>query len=234
MSMRQATAQIRSRLIRLILLLPLALTATAAIPGAENTPAIRISSSPPRLHADAVLGYSHLQNQSLAAAEQAYLKALRDEPHHIDSLLALAALAQRQGQHGMAALYRQRALESDPLDNRVQALLLGQQENEPVQTESRLKTLLSQAAPSAALQFVLGNLYARQQRWREAQAAYFSAMAGDTDNPDYLYNLAVSLDHLGQTALAGRHYRLALEAAKQRPAAFVQGQIEQRLQELAQ
>lgn len=105
-------------------------------------------------------------------------------------------------------------------------------EADPQTAESRLKSLLSAQPESAALNFALGNLYARQNRWPEAQQVYFNAVAADGDNPDYLFNLAVSLDHLRQPRLAGQHYRMALEAAARRPAAFDPAGVEKRLGEL--
>ena len=97
---------------------------------------------------------------------------------------------------------------------------------------SRLKTLLAAQPQSAELNFTLGNLYARQRRWAEAQQAYFNAVAADADNPDYLFNLAVSLDQLRKPRPAAQHYRLALEAAARRPAAFDGEQVRRRLAEL--
>ena len=70
------------------------------------------------------------------------------------------------------------------------------------------------AQPEASfLHFTLGNQYAQQGRWAEAQQAYFRAYAGDPENPDFAYNLAVSLDQLHQTKLALEYYRRALALA---------------------
>ncbi|MBS1131516.1 MAG: hypothetical protein H6R16_2518, partial [Proteobacteria bacterium] len=66
----------------------------------------------------------------------------------------------------------------------------------------------------------------------EAQQVYFNAVAADGDNPDYLFNLAISLDHIRQNRLAAQHYRLALEASTKRPAAFDRNKVEKRLGEL--
>jgi uncharacterized protein HemY len=71
-----------------------------------------------------------------------------------------------------------------------------------------------QAADSAALFFALGNLYARQGRWSEAQQAYFQAYALEPDNADHLFNVAVSLDHLRQKKLAAQYYRMALDCRR--------------------
>ena len=85
---------------------------------------------------------------------------------------------------------------------------------------------------SGSLNFALGNFYSRQGRWSEAQQVYFNAVAADADNPDYLFNLAVSLDHLRQPKVAAQHYRLALEATQRRPAGFDRERARLRLAEL--
>ena len=134
----------------------------------------------------------------------------------------------------ISILPRQRALIANPSDAAAQAATLSgtAAEADPQTAESRLKTLLSSQPDSAPLNFALGNLYSRQSRWPEAQQVYFNAVAADGDNPDYLFNLAVSLDHLRQNRLAAQHYRLALEAAAKRPAAFDRSKVEQRVGEL--
>ena len=78
------------------------------------------------------------------------------------------------------------------------------------------------------------HLYARQQRWSEAQQAYFQAYAGEPDNPDIIFNLAVSLDHLRQGKLAAQYYQMALDAGNNRATAFNRDQVNARLRELRQ
>ena len=85
---------------------------------------------------------------------------------------------------------------------------------------------------SAALRFTLGNLYASQSRWGEAQAEYFEAYRLEPGSADILYNLAVSLDHLGQSRLAAEHYARALEAAQDRRGQFDAAAVARRLAEL--
>jgi len=178
-------------------------------------------------------GYANLQGNSLDLARHDYEQALRSDPNNLDALLALGAIAQRQGRPADAERYQQRALEADPRDAGAQAAALGGSGGgDLMATESRLKSLLAAQPESAQLNFALGNLYARQTRWNEAQQLYFNAVAGDTDNPDYLFNLAVSLDQLRQPKLAAQHYRLALEAAERRPAAFERERVNKRLNQL--
>jgi uncharacterized protein HemY len=103
-----------------------------------------------------------------------------------------------------------------------------------VQSESRLKNVIASQPDASFLNFTLGNQYAAQARWSEAQAAYFRAFTTDPENPDFAYNLAVSLDQLRQPQLALEYYRKALAASASRPGAFQRGQVEARIRELAQ
>lgn len=195
---------------------------------------IRVTRTPPRPDPDLAQGHAQLQAGDLPRAGQHFAQVLQRDPNQTDALLALAAIAQHQGRVNEAEGWRQRALVADPSNPAVQAAALGGRAagTDPQTTESRLKTLLAGQPQSAELNFTLGNLYARQQRWPEAQQAYFNAVAADADNPDYLFNLAVSLDQLRQPRLAAQHYRLALEAAGRRPATFDGEQLRRRLAEL--
>ncbi|MGE5470209.1 MAG: tetratricopeptide repeat protein [Bacteroidota bacterium] len=177
-------------------------------------------------------GYAKLLRDELASARQDYEQAIQHDPNNCDALLALAAIAERRGQSAEADAFRQRALIAAPDDPAVLAASLGVAGSDPQTTESRLKILLARQADSPPLNFALGNLYARQNRWSEAQPLYLRAVAGEGDNPDYQYNLALSLDHLHQPQVAARHYRRALATAETRPPAFDAQQVGRRLAEL--
>ena len=108
-------------------------------------------------------------------------------------------------------------------------------QSDPAQSESRLKTALAGQPDSPALLFALGNLYAREQRWGEAQQAYFRAYSTEPDNADFIFNLAVSLDQLHQDRLAAQYYQMALNAAEApggSHAGFDRSQVRKRIQEL--
>ena len=200
---------------------------------AAGTP-VRIVKTRPEPDPAVMRAYGHLQGSALDAARQDYEQALRKDPRNLDALLGLAAIAQREGRAGDADRYHQQALEADPKDSAAQAAALSTAAAvDPAGAESRLKSLLASQPESAPLNFALGNLYSRQSRWGEAQAAYFNAVTTDGDNPDYLFNLAVSLDHLRQSRLAAQYYRQALGAADRRPAAFDRRQVDLRLRDLA-
>lgn len=181
--------------------------------------------------------YADLQANRLEAAGKAYEQVLRADGKNLDALLGLATLAVRKGQPERAMALYLMALESDPNDVTAQAGLISlKTESDPGMLESRLKTMLASRPEASALHFSLGNLYARQQRWGEAQQAYFRAYGTEPDNPEILFNLAVSLDHLHQDKLAAQYYQRALDAAMtrgtQESAAFDAGQVRRRIAEL--
>jgi len=93
--------------------------------------------------------------------------------------------------------------------------------------------LLASDPDSSVLYFTLGNQYAQQSRWSEAQQAYFKAFAADSENPDYAFNLAVSLDQLRQSKLALEYYERALALAAKRAASFAPEMARARMQQLS-
>ena len=201
----------------------------------EPNPSIRIHIARTQAEPDTNLlrGYAHLRRKELQLARLEFEQTLRHDPNNTDALLALAAIAQLLGNTPNAQVLYQRAVNANPADPVVQAAASNSPEASATlsSTESRLKTLLAAQPGSGPLNFSLANVYTQQQRWPEAQQHYFNAVTADGDNPDYLFNLAVSLDHLRQSRLAAQHYRLALAAAERRPSTFVHAQAEQRLRE---
>ncbi len=85
---------------------------------------------------------------------------------------------------------------------------------------------------SSYLQFVLGNMYGSQQRWNEAQKAYFNALKLKPQDADYAYNLAVSLDHIGQKDAAAQFYRRALDFSSRSRANFDSNLVAEHLEVL--
>ena len=108
----------------------------------------------------------------------------------------------------------------------------GTKSEAPGQLEAELKALIYKDPNAASLQFSLGNLYASQRRWTEAQQAFFEAYRLDADNADYLYNLAVSLDQLNQSRLALDYYQKSLVQAPKAGAQFDRSVVQRRIAEL--
>jgi len=178
-------------------------------------------------------GWQALQAGDLTAAREAYLSVLRANPLDRDALLGLATIDGRNQDFDAAEARYLRVLELDPRDPYAQAGIIALRgRTDPMQSESRLKNLLAQQPDSTVLQYALGNLYAVQARWSDAQSAYFKAFSADPENPDYVYNLAVSLDQLHQEKLALEYYRRALALAGNRAVGFNSAQVEARIREL--
>ncbi|MDR3054604.1 MAG: tetratricopeptide repeat protein [Zoogloeaceae bacterium] len=176
---------------------------------------------------------SALTQGDIEAARAQFFNLLKTDPHHLDALLGLAAIALRQNEPETAWRFYQTAWTAHPQDARVQAgmlaLLSAVGQLDPQRAESRLKNLIAAQPQAAAPHFALGNLLAAQTRWAEAQAAYFEACRLDRHNPDYRFNLAVSLDALRQSRLAATHYQAALTAAETAPANFDTAEARARL-----
>lgn len=187
-----------------------------------------------RIHPQVQSGYAAFTAGEFDLARSAYERALREEPANRDAVLGMAALDVHAGRLDSAEAYYEALLRAAPNDPDALSGLLGlrAEKVDPLQTESRLKTLLATHPDAAMLHFALGNQLARQGRWAEAQQAYFRADAHDRGNPDFAFNLAVSLDRLRRADEAIEHYARALQLAERRAAAFSPAAVRQRLQQL--
>lgn len=176
--------------------------------------------------------YHAYQSGDLGTAWQRYREVLLKDPKNRDALLGMAAIAQQQGQDDAAVQYYRQVLILDPRDPVAQAGMSSFATGDAASKESRLKQSLAQTPQSAALHFALGNLYTEQSRWGDAQQAYFNAFRLEPSNALFAFNLATSLDHLGQAKPAAQHYTLALQLNKTGNAGFDRAQTELRLKQL--
>ena len=209
-------------------------TGSASLRASEALAPIAINA--PTLAVDPLVeqAYQAFQRNDLAAARDGYQRALAREPTNRDALLGLAAIDVRGGQLNSAEARYLRLLEIDPRDSHAVASLISLRgQLDPVASESRLKSLIASQPESALLHFSLGNQYAQQSRWSEAQGAYFKAHSVDPENADYAFNLAVSLDQLHQGKLALEFYQRALALTDKRAASFDPAHASLRVQELS-
>ncbi|MEO8442664.1 MAG: tetratricopeptide repeat protein [Betaproteobacteria bacterium] len=161
--------------------------------------------------------YNALAAGNLDASQKLYSQLLKSDARNIEALLGLAAIATQQGDRDTSTRNYVKVIELDPRNSLAQAALIGMVgAADPQSAETRVKQLIERDPSSAYLYFTLGNTYVDQQRWSDAQQAFFQAHHLQPDNPDYAYNLAIALEHIGQPKSALDFYRRAvlLAAAK--------------------
>ncbi|MDH3453203.1 MAG: tetratricopeptide repeat protein, partial [Gammaproteobacteria bacterium] len=212
-------------------------TAEAQVAAAEPPPvsAVNIVRNDTRAKLAAALaaGYQSFHDGDPGAAQIHYARALQLDEHNRDAMLGLAAIAVKQGDSQRAAQMYRTLLRKNPRDSVAAAALSGLPDSGSIRTrESELKVLLQKNPRAAELHFALGTLYSNEQRWAEAQAAFFKAHKWDRENPDFMFNLAVSLDHLNKADAAEQYYAAALRAADNRAASFDLGAARERLRSL--
>jgi tetratricopeptide (TPR) repeat protein len=193
-----------------------------------------VPATSPGLASDLTRAYEALRAGDSAQAKSLYSQVLEADPANIDALLGLGAIASGEGRAEEAMKSYQRILELEPRNAYAQAGLIAIMGGaDPAASETRLRQLIARE-PSAFLYFTLGNLYADQGQWPGAQQAYFQAFQSQPDNPDYAFNLAVGLEHLGQTRQALDYYRKALDLSFRKGRAnFDQSLVIQRVGQLS-
>jgi tetratricopeptide (TPR) repeat protein len=193
--------------------------------------------------------YSRFRAGELDDAARRYQAVIDQSPGNRDALLGLGAIALQQQNPAQARAYYSRLLALNPQDHLARTGLMQSLSSlGAAERETTLRNMLA-AAPgassntssaSAPLHFALGNLYAQQQRWQDAQAAYFNALlqarrsTAEPVNPDYAFNLAISLERLGQSKAAVEYYREAQNLARTTRGSFDTTLLNQRLATLEQ
>lgn len=169
-----------------------------------------------------------------AAAQLQYRQLLQHDARNVDAMLGMAAIAQRQGRDADAVGWYQALLAIEPRNMGAQSALLNlQPTTDALATGSRIKSMLVQQPESASLHAALGNIYAAQNQWTDAQQAYFNASQFAPDNADYAFNLGISLDQLGKSKLALQQYQRSLDLLNSSAAGSAdRAQLESRMQAL--
>jgi len=201
-----------------------------------DTEQIQISKSqlPAKINATLTQAYTLFTSGDRNGARPLYESVLRDEPNNRDALLGIAAIELTAHHNEQAAALYSRLLDLDPNDAEATAALTSLRRDNPEQSESQLKKVLARNPQSGATLFELGNLYGGQARWSEAQDMYFRAYSSAPKNADYAFNLAISLDRLGQTRLALDYYQKALALSATAPGNFSPDAAANRINDLQQ
>ncbi len=177
--------------------------------------------------------YTAYQNKNYSTAKTLYTQILQKNHANTDALNALGDLEMKTGNSTRARVFFEKSLQHD--GNQVfpqQALIRLENSQSPQDQESHFKSLTETHPNQAQTHATLGSLYLSQQRWKEAQGSYFNAVALDPDNPDYQYNLAISLEHLEKPDIALRYYQRALELSQNKTALFDKTIVQTRIKQL--
>ncbi|MFA9421128.1 MAG: tetratricopeptide repeat protein, partial [Gammaproteobacteria bacterium] len=184
----------------------------------------------------------HLLQEAYAAYQRGnddlamlkYNQVLDIDPGSRNALLARAAISIQNGNIETAIQDYQTLLVSNPKDSLAMSSMTAVANYSPEQSESLLKLLIRDEPDSPYLNFALGNVYVAQNRWSEAQGQYFTAFQNNPGDPNYAYNLAVSLEHINQPRVAISYYQRALDNFNNGLATFNRDVVDQRLEMLIQ
>ena len=163
-------------------------------------------------------------------ALERYNEVLAIDPGNRNALLGRAAINVQNDNGGAAIRDYRTLLLANPKDSLAMASLLAVANFSPRATETQLKLMIRDEPESPYLNFALANAYGAQNRWQEAQGHYFVALEHNPGNPNYAYNLAVSLEHISQPKAAISFYRRALENYNNGLATFSREVVDRRLE----
>jgi len=221
-----------------------AVTSGTSAPVAQNLPEeievmpalFKISRSKgPDRHGEVINeAYAAYQQGDYEIAKEMYERILKDFPDSRDGLLGLGAIAMYERDWEKAYVVYSRLLILDPKNNIARTALINLAgESGQIDRESTIKLMLHENPESSFLYFSLGNVYASQHRWAEAQQAFFDAYRYDSTNPVYALNLAIALDRLGQTDAALDYYNTAIKLSEGKQGGFDEARILARIETIS-
>ncbi len=211
-------------------------TATESKPEEQVSGNLQITSNSQVTEKDRWLAeaYSAYQKGDDKTALEKYLKVLEIDPVNRNALLARAAISVQNGETTSAIEDYQQLLIDNPKDSLAMSSLISVANTLPAESESQLKLMIRDEPDSPYLNFVLANIYAAQNRWQEAQSLYFKALENNPKDPNYAYNLAVSLEHIAKPEVAITYYERAISNIKNGIATFNKAAIDNRIEMLRQ
>ena len=187
---------------------------TAPIKIAKKTKSIKIVHTEKQDPVSTLIleAYNQFHHENYKQANNLYNQVILREPKNRDALLGLSAIAIKQQRYEFARQKYQYLLRLNPKDSfAIAGISSIKNDIDPQLNESQIKFMLKEKPDAAHLYFALGSLHSSQNKWPEAQSAYFSAWSAENKNADYAYNLAVSLDHLDKRSRALDFYKLSLK-----------------------
>jgi tetratricopeptide (TPR) repeat protein len=174
--------------------------------------------------------YAAYQRGNPDEAVRLYQEVLKADPTQRDAWLGLAVIAHASNQREPAMDAYKRVLRLEPQNATALAGVNSLSSNAgEAQQESRLRELLARSPQEADLNHALALVLSGEQRWSEAQPLFFKAHTLAPQEPQFAYNLAVSLDHMRKSSLAAQYYQTALTLAQGKTPSFNESNARTRL-----
>ncbi len=206
-------------------------------PSAQSKQAsLQISSNKRVSEKDQILAeaYAAYEAGDIDKARRQYQQVIALDPENRDALLGRAAIYVLDNQFERAITLYQKLLLANPKDDLAMTSLISVANVDPQTGETEIKRLLNDLPESPYLHFALGNMFGNQNRWAEAQTEYFKALQIKPEDPNYAYNMAVSLEHLQKSDSAITFYERALKNKINGLATFSESLVVQRIEVLSQ
>ncbi len=181
-------------------------------------------------------GYEAYRAGDYSKAENIFLITVDSDPKNVNALMGLGAIAVVNKDYRSAIQYYEEVLSIKPNNLNTLEAIANLSGLVPLNAnwEKQLFEVTELYPNSSVLQNACGNSYASKHNWLAAQQNYFNALANSPNNPDYMVNLAVSYDHLGEYKLASQYYTQALAYAGTSRISFNHGQVKARLVSIRQ
>jgi tetratricopeptide (TPR) repeat protein len=192
----------------------------AAFNQLESSPVISRRQLSASVDPDVMRGYKALQQNQFSQAREAYSLVISRNPTQRDALLGIAYSHYALGDTSQAVATLRQLINLYPRDSDAISALFLIAGGDLQEQETRLKQMLERSERPAALHYALGVVYFEQSRFGEAERAFDRAFSMEPEQPDYAYNLAISLDRLGRIREAARQYVVALNLANQTSSVF--------------
>lgn len=162
---------------------------------------------------------ANMQEGEWEAAKSELEALLRAQPSSVRALEYLARVHIEMGNFSQAENVYARILQLDPRNSVAQAGLIRVSQTDSLGYEATLQALQDSYPDKAFIPYMLGNHFAGQNRWSEAAGTYRQAVSlaesfGEIP-AQYVYNLAISLEHLRRNDEALAQYRRAANLTAQ-------------------
>lgn len=194
---------------------------------AKSQPVVKIN----QVKSNLAEAYTAYGSGNYQLASKYFDKVLNSQPKNIRALLGLGGVAVAKGNFVSAVGYYQKVLDIKPNHLSAFEAIANLSGAVPLNNEweNELFEMVRKYPDSATLQYASGNIHAKKGDWLAAQENYFNSVVLDRSNADFMLNLAVSYDHLGEYDLASQYYTQALASSNVKPVSFDEEQVRKRL-----